>query len=171
MLQKKMLVALNEQINWEFYSAYLYLAMSARFHALNMPGGANWMNVQFREELDHALRFFNYVTGRGGEVKLAAIGEPPHDWQNGVEMFEVALDHEQTVTKRIDNLADLALQLKDHASHQMLQWFIAEQVEEEASAELLLGKFRLGQESPGALFQIDTEMAARVYTPPPPPTP
>jgi len=167
MLQKKMLAALNEQINWEFYSAYLYLAMSARFQALNMPGGANWMNVQFQEELAHAMRFFTYVTDRNSEVKLGAIGEPPRDWQNGVEMFEVALDHEQIVTKRINNLADLALQLKDHATHQMLQWFIAEQVEEEASADQLLGKFRLAQENPGALFQLDSEMAARVFTPPP----
>jgi ferritin len=157
MLQKKMLDAVNEQINWEFYSAYLYLAMSARFNALNMPGGANWMNVQFQEELSHALKFFTYVTDRGGEVKLGAISEPPRNWKSGMEMFEVALSHE---------LADLALQLKDHATHQLLQWFIAEQVEEEASAELLLGKFKLAQEQPGALFQIDSEMAARVYTPP-----
>lgn len=167
MLQKKMLAALNEQINWEFYSAYLYLAMSARFQALNMPGGANWMNVQFQEELAHAMKFFTYVTDRGGEVKLGAIGEPPRNWESGVEMFEAALGHEQQVTKRIDNLADLALQLKDHATHQILQWFIAEQVEEEASAELLLGKFRLAQDQPGALFHVDTEMAARVFTPPP----
>jgi len=167
MLQKKMLAALNEQINWEFYSAYLYLAMSARFNALSMPGGANWMNVQFQEELSHALKFFTYVTDRGGEVKLTRIDEPPRDWKNGLEMFEVALDHEQMVTKRIDGLADLALQLKDHATLQMLQWFIAEQVEEEASAELLLGKFNLAQDQPGALFQIDGEMAARVFTPPP----
>ncbi len=167
MLQKKMLTALNEQINWEFYSAYLYLAMSARFQALSMPGGANWMNVQFQEELAHAMKFFAYVTDRGEEVKLGAIGEPPHDWRDGVEMFEVALDHEQIVTKRIDKLADLALQLKDHATHQMLQWFIAEQVEEEANAELLLGKFKLAQDQAGALFQIDAEMAARVFVPPP----
>jgi ferritin len=167
MLQKKMLAALNEQINWEFYSAYLYLAMSARFNALSMPGGANWMNVQFQEELSHALKFFTYVTDRGGEVELGAIDEPPRNWKNGVEMFEAALSHEQQVTKRIDDLADLALQLKDHATHQMLQWFIAEQVEEEASAELLLGKFNLAQGQPGALFQIDSEMAARVFPPPP----
>jgi ferritin len=166
MLQKKILTALNEQINWEFYSAYLYLAMSARFQALNMPGGANWMNVQFQEELAHAMKFFTYVTDRGGEVRLGAISEPPHGWKTGLEMFEAALGHEQEVTKRINDLADLALQLKDHATHQMLQWFIAEQVEEEASAEQLLGKFTLAQEQPGALFQIDAEMAARIFTPP-----
>ncbi len=168
MLQQPMLEAINRQINAELYSAYLYLSMSSRFSALGLPGGANWMRVQAQEEMSHAARFYDHVIERNGEVKLTAIEEPPSVWPTAPAMFEDALDHERKVTGMIDALADLALELKDHASHNMLQWFIAEQVEEEASAEDMIQKLRLTEGAPGGLFQLDNEMAARVFVPPPP---
>jgi ferritin len=166
MLHKKMQAALNKQINAEFYSAYLYLSMSARFASLGLRGGAGWMHVQFQEETAHAMKFFDYVLERGGTVTLETIAKPQTEWPSALAMFEHTLQHEQTVTGLINDLADLALQLKDHGTHNVLQWFIAEQVEEEASAEEMIQKLRLTQDAPGGLFQLDNEMAARVFVPP-----
>ena len=168
MLHKKMQAALNKQINAEFYSAYLYLSMSARFAALGLPGGANWMHVQFQEETAHAMKLFGYTLERGGTVTLAAIEKPRTAWPSALAMFEHTLEHEQAVTGLINGLADLALELKDHGTHNVLQWFIAEQVEEESSAEEMIHKLRLTQDAPGGLFQLDNEMAARVFVPPAP---
>lgn len=166
MLDQRMLDAINRQINAELYSAYLYLSMSARFAALGLPGGANWTRVQAQEEMGHAAKFYDHVIERNGEVKLTAIDEPPTGWDAPLAMFEEILAHEQKVTALINDLADLALELRDHASHNMLQWFIAEQVEEEASADEMIQKLRLTKDAPGGLFQLDNEMAARVYVPP-----
>jgi ferritin len=166
MLHERMQEAINRQINAELYSAYLYLSMSARFAALGLPGGANWTRVQVQEEMFHASKFYDYVIERNAEVKLTAIEGPPSDWTSATGMFEDILRHEEKVTAMIFDLADLALELKDHASHNMLQWFISEQVEEEASAEAMLQKLRLTQGAPGGLFQLDNEMALRVYVPP-----
>jgi len=166
MLDKRMEEALNKQINAEFYSAYLYLSMAAQFDALGLKGGANWMNVQFQEETAHAMKFFAYVTERGGRVQLEAIEKPQTEWPSALAMFEHALQHEQKVTGMIDALADLALELKDHATHNLLQWFIAEQVEEEANASEMVQKLTLAKDSPAALFNIDRDMAARVFVPP-----
>jgi len=166
MIDKRMAAAISDQINYEYYSAFIYLSMSAQFAALGLPGGANWMNVQFQEELSHAMKFFNYVAERGAKVELKAIEAPASDWLDALAMFEAALEHEGKVTVRINHLTDLALELKDHASHNMLQWFIAEQVEEEANAEEMIQKLKLTKDAPGGMFQLDNEMAARVYTPP-----
>lgn len=160
--------ALNKQINAEFYSAYLYLSMSAQFDALGLKGGANWMNVQFQEETGHAMKFLTYVLERGGRVELAAIEKPQTEWPSALAMFEHALKHEQKVTGMINALADLALELKDHATHNVLQWFIAEQVEEEANAQETAQKLKLAGDTPGGLFQVDKELAARVFVPPTP---
>jgi ferritin len=168
MLDKRMQDALNDQINYEFYSAFIYLSMSARFAALGLPGGANWMNVQYQEELAHAMKLFSYVTERGGKAELKAIAQPPLEWPDALTMFEHALEHEHTVTQRIGALADLALELKDHATLNMLQWFIAEQVEEEANAEDMIAKLRLTRDAPGGMFQLDAEMATRMFVPPAP---
>lgn len=165
MLDQKMLDAINRQINAELYSAYLYLAMSARFAAMGLPGGANWTRVQAQEEMTHAAKFYDHVIERNGEIKLTAIEEPPSSWDTPLAIFEEILAHEQKVTALIDDLADLAISLKDHASHNMLQWFIAEQVEEEASADDVIQKLRLTQDAPGGLFQLDSELAARVFVP------
>lgn len=166
MLPQRMLEAVNRQINAEIYSAYLYLSMSSRFSALGLPGGANWMRVQAQEEMTHAARFYDHLIDRNGEVRLTAIDEPPSEWPTALAMFEEALEHERKVTAMIDALADLALEIKDHASHNMLQWFIAEQVEEEASADDMIQKLRLAEGAPGGLFQLDNEMGTRVFVPP-----
>ena len=158
--------ALNRQVNAELYSAYLYLSMSASFATLGYPGGANWMRVQAQEELFHASKFYDYLIERSAHIALTAIDEPPRDWATPLAMFEEALEHEQKVTRLIYDLADLALELRDHATSNVLQWFIAEQVEEEASADAMIQKLRLAESSPGALFQIESEMAARVFTAP-----
>jgi ferritin len=158
--------ALNEQINWEIFSGYLYLSMAAQFGELGMPGGQNWMTVQYQEELSHAQKIFDYVSTRGGRVTLEAIAKPRTDWSNGLEMFKEALAHEEIVTSRIHDLASLALETKDHATYNFLQWFIAEQVEEEETATDMVQKFTMAGEHPAGLYQLDKELRARVFTPP-----
>ena len=129
MIDKRMQDALNEQIKWELYSAYLYLSMSAHLSSMNLMGFANWMRVQAQEELAHAMKFYGFIEERGGRVTLAEVGKPPVEWASPLAAFEDALGHEQGVTSRINNLVDLALSEKDHATHNFLQWFVSEQVE------------------------------------------
>lgn len=168
MLDTRMQDALNAQINWEFYSAYLYLSMASQFAASGMPGGQSWMTVQYQEEIAHARIMFDYVLTRGGRVVLAEIERPQTDWPDGLSMFEEALAHEEKVTARIHDLASLALEIKDHATYNFLQWFIAEQVEEEESASDMVQKFRMAGEHPAGLYQLDKELAMRVYNVPSP---
>jgi ferritin len=158
--------ALNKQVNAEYYSAYLYLAMAAKFADLGLPGGVNWMKVQFQEELAHAGMIFDYILERGGEVELSDISAHAKEWTTPLVMFEAALAHERHVTRLIGGLADLALEIKDHSTFQFLQWFIAEQVEEEASAQGVCDAIRLAGETPGGMYQLDNERAARVFNPP-----
>ncbi|MEZ4385992.1 MAG: ferritin [Candidatus Krumholzibacteriia bacterium] len=163
MLTDKMHKALNDQLQAEFYSAYLYLSMSAYFEDKGLEGMANWMTVQFQEEQSHALKFYRYITERGGRVELQAIDKPQHTWASPLEVFEAALAHEKKISASIGDIADLAIKEKDHATHNMLQWFIAEQVEEEANVVSIVGQMRLlGGEGHG-LFMIDREMKARVF--------
>jgi len=166
MLDQRMQDALNGQINWELYSGYLYLSMASKFADLGMSGGQNWMTVQYQEELAHARIMFSYVLTRGGRVLLDAIPQPETEWTGGLAMFEEALAHEEGVTARIHELASLALELKDHATYNFLQWFIAEQVEEEATASDMVQKFAMAGEHPSGLYQLDKELAGRVFTPP-----
>ena len=166
MLHEKMQAALNEQVNAEQYSAFLYLSMAAKLAELGLPGGVNWMKAQFQEELVHAGMLFDYILERGGEAELKDIKGSAKEWPSALAIFEAALAHEQHVTSLINGLADLALELKDHATFQFLQWFIAEQVEEEASAQDVIDKIRLAGEHAGGLYQVDRELAARVFTPP-----
>lgn len=168
MLDKRMQDAINAQINRELFSGYLYLSMASKFADLGMSGGQSWMTVQFQEELAHARIMFNYVLTRGGRVLLEAIEQPETEWPDGLAMFEEALAHEEKVTGRIHDLASLALELKDHATYNFLQWFIAEQVEEEESAMDMVQKFRMAAEHPAGLYQLDKELATRVYAEPAP---
>ncbi|HEX5643137.1 MAG TPA: ferritin [Thermoleophilia bacterium] len=168
MLDQKMQDAFNSQINWELYSGYLYLSMASKFADLGMSGGQNWMTVQYQEELAHARIMFSYVLTRGGRVILEAIDRPESEWPGGLEMYQEALEHEQGVTARIHDMASLALELKDHATYNFLQWFIAEQVEEEETAMDWVGKFKMVGEHPAGLYQLDKELAARTYTAPTP---
>jgi ferritin len=168
MLDKRMQDAFNSQVNWELYSGYIYLSMASQFAEMGMSGGQNWMTVQYQEELAHARIMFSYVLTRGGRVILEAIDKPEAEWPSGLAMFEEALAHEEGVTARIHDMASLALELKDHATYNFLQWFIAEQVEEEETASDWVSKFKMAGEHPGGLFQLDKELATRTYTVPTP---
>lgn len=164
MLSKNMQDLLNDQINFEFYSAYIYLSMAAYLEANNLIGCAQWMRAQTQEEILHAMKMYDFVNGRGGRVVLKEINGPKTEWASPVEAFEDALKHEQIVTGRINNMMNVAMKEKDHATQIFLQWFISEQVEEEASVDGVIKKLRLA--GPGGLFMIDRELGQRVFTPP-----
>ncbi len=166
MISKKMEKALNGQLNAELYSAYLYLSMAAYFESADLAGFANWMRVQVQEERFHAMKFYDYIIGRGGRVTLDSIQAPPSDWDSPLAVFEATLTHEQKVTGLINDLMDLAREEKDNASEIFLQWFVNEQVEEEDNAGKVLGQLKLIKDSPQALFMMDREMGQRVFTPP-----
>ena len=163
MLSKKMEEALNKQVNAELWSAYLYLAMSAYFKNKNLNGFANWMRVQYQEETTHALKLFDFINERGGSAKLEAIAKVEQTWKDPIAVFEITLAHEKKVTSLINNLVDISLQEKDHATGNMLQWFVAEQVEEEANAEEILQQLKMIHGKGEGLFMIDKELKARVF--------
>ena len=161
MMTNKMGKALNEQINEELYSSYLYLAMSAWFETQNLPGFAAWMKVQAREENAHAMKFFDFLHERRGQVALKAIQEPDSKWKSALAAFEAALEHEQHITGRINDLVNLAVAEKDHATACFLQWFVKEQVEEEASADRIVQMLKMAANAPGALLMLDHQMGER----------
>jgi ferritin len=163
MIDPKMQDALNKQINAEIYSAYLYLSMAAYFEANTLSGFASWMRVQYQEEMSHALKLYDYLNERGGRVQLAAIDEPPAEWKSPVEVFQVTLEHERLVSSLIHKLVDLAIELSDHATNQMLQWFVGEQVEEEANAEQILDEINLIGDARSGLFMLNRELGQRVF--------
>jgi len=167
MINQKIQEAFNKQLNAELYSAYLYLSMSAYFQSINLPGFGNWMRVQAQEEVLHAMKFYSFIIDRGGTVTLTAIDSPPTTWDSPLKAFEDAYAHEQKVTGLINSLVDLAIQERDHASNNFLQWFVSEQVEEEASADEVAKKIKLAGNVGGGLFMLDRELATRVFTPPP----
>ena len=162
MLNEKMLKAINEQINAEMYSSYLYLSMSAWFQSTNLPGCANWMRVQGSEEWVHAMKLYDYVNDRGGRVTLEAIEKPQSEWKSPLAAFEAVKKHEQKVTGLINSLADLAIDLKDHATMSFLKWFIDEQVEEESSADELVNKFKMVGDAAPSLLMLDNQLGQRV---------
>ncbi len=166
MIGKKMQKALNDQVNAEMYSSYLYLSMNTWFQSQNLPGCANWMRVQAQEEMTHAMKIYDYIHERGGQVTLNAIDKPPAKWDSPVAVFEAVCKHEQKVTGLIDKLVDLAITEKDHASNSFLQWFVDEQVEEEASADEVLQKIKAVQKAPGGMFMMDRELGQRIFAPP-----
>ncbi|NOX19702.1 MAG: ferritin [Nitrospirae bacterium] len=166
MLKEKMLDALNEQLNFELYSAYIYFSMSAYFESINLKGFANWMRVQAMEELTHVKRFYDYIIDRGGRVKMSEIKAPANEWESPLAAFLNVLEHEQLVTSRINNLMDIALELRDHATSSFLKWFIDEQVEEEASVDEIVQSLKLNENNPGGLFLIDKELSQRTFMPP-----
>ncbi len=166
MIHVRLEEAINKQINAEYYSAYLYLSMSAYFEEQNLPGFANWMRVQFEEEQFHAKLLFDYLVERGGRVKLEAIEQPRIKWDTIIEVFEETLEHERHVTKLLNDVAEIAEQEKDRASQNKLNWFIDEQVEEESTAEGILNQLKLiGGEGHGMLM-LDREFAGRTFAPP-----
>ncbi len=164
MISQKMQEAINRQINAELYSSYLYMSMAAYFEHLQLAGFCHWMKVQVQEELSHAVRFYNYLCERGGRALMAGIEAPPTEWESPQECMQAVLDHERKVTGLINDLMNLAQDERDHASISFLQWFVDEQVEEEASVDAILGKLRLVQSAPGGLFMLDKEMGGRTFT-------
>lgn len=166
MMSKKMQQEINKQINAELYSAYLYMSMSAYFEGVNLPGFANWMHVQAKEETTHAMRFYNHMIERGAIVSLLPIEAPPAVWKSPLDVFEATLTHEIKVTSLINKLVDLAIKDSDHASNTFLQWYVNEQVEEERNAMDAVGKLKLIGNDKSALFMLDREMALRVFVPP-----
>jgi ferritin len=165
-INAKVRKAMNDQIVAETYSAYLYLSMSAWFEGHNLKGFAVWMKCQAQEELTHAMLLFNHVLERGGKVELGAIEAPPSEWASPVATFEAAYAHEQKVTALINAIVDVAEEQKDRASMPLLQWFVKEQIEEEATANELFESLKLAGEG-GGLFMLDREAGARVFTYPP----
>jgi ferritin len=161
MLTKKVQTSLNKQLNNEFYSAYLYLAMSAYFDSTNLEGFAHWMRLQYEEEVMHAMKLYDHILEREGTVELTAIKAPPAVWKAPLAACEDALKAERVNTKQINDLVDLAFTTNDHATRVFLQWFITEQVEEEASATRLVEKVKLVGSDKGALFILDQELARR----------
>jgi ferritin len=162
MLKDKMEAALNQQINAETYSAYLYWSMAAYFQSLSLPGAAHWMECQAQEELSHAAKFYRYIVERGGRATLAAIEAPQTEWQGPLEVMEAVAAHEQKVTGLINDLMNLAAEEKDHATVSMLRWFVDEQVEEEATAQEIVDRIKLAGEKGPGLFMIDKELGGRV---------
>jgi ferritin len=163
MIKEKMLNALNEQINAEQYSSLLYLSMSAYLNDKGLPGFANWMYVQYQEELSHSNKFFKYVIERGGKVELQAIKQMPTIWEGVIDIYEATLEHEQLVTSLINGLMDVAIQEKDHAAQSFLRWFVDEQVEEEANVTEILDTLKLIDGQGNGIFMLDREMRNRVF--------
>lgn len=161
MIGKKMLDALNEQINAELYSAYLYQAMAAHFVAGNLKGFAHWMDLQAKEEQAHARKFYDFLLDRGGRVTLKAIAAPPAEWKSPLQIFEESYAHEQKVTGLIHKLVDLARAENDHAAEVFLAWFVTEQVEEEANASEIVEKLKMVKEHPQGLLMLDAQLGQR----------
>ncbi len=166
MISKKMQNSINAQINAELYSAYLYLSMSAYFASMNLPGFANWMKIQTQEEVSHAMKLYGFVEERMGRVILKAIDGPATEWASPLAAFQAVLKHEQKVTDLINKLVDKAIAENDHATRGFLQWFVDEQVEEEASADAIVQQLKLVKDAPGGLYMLDKELAQRIFTPP-----
>lgn len=163
MLTKRMETALNEQVNAEFWSAYLYLSMSAHFASEGFPGVANWMRIQAKEETTHATKFFDYIIERDGKAILKPIAKVETKWASPLAAFEEVLKHEQHVTALINNLMVVAVEEKDFASQSMLKWFIDEQVEEEANVKEILDSLRMVKGEGHGMYMIDKELRARVF--------
>jgi len=161
MISKKMTEAINTQINREFFSAYLYLAMASDAMDKGFKGAANWLNLQFKEEQDHAIKFCHYLQEQGAKVKLGAIDMPKGEWKDLLALFKEVLEHERNVTAWIREIADLAVAEKDYATQNMLKWFIDEQVEEESAATDVVWMLEMSAGSKGALFMADKQLGKR----------
>jgi ferritin len=161
MISKKMQDAINEQINAELYSAYLYLAMAAFFESRNLDGAAKWMEAQAGEEQAHAMKFYKFVFERGGRVTLKGIDTPPAEWKSPTDVFESTYAHEQKVTGMINQLVELARAEKDYAAEVLLQWYVKEQVEEEATASKIAERMKMVQDSPNGMFMMDAHLGRR----------
>jgi len=161
MISQKLQDAINEQIKFELYSAYMYLAMSADCSDRNLTGFANWLRMQAQEEVEHGMRFYDFLIERGGRVELHGIDKPPFEFGSPLEIMEQSLEHERFVTSRINELFDLAHEEQDRPAQVMLQWFITEQVEEEASIDEIVQRMKMFSADGAALFMLDRDLGAR----------
>ena len=161
MISDSMLTALNDQVKHEYYSSYLYLAMAAHFEAANLGGFAHWMKVQAREEMGHAMKFYEYIYDQGSRVTLQAIDQPPADFGSPLLVFQAALEHERKVTGLIRNLYSLAVKENDYATQGALQWFINEQVEEEKNATQIVEQLKMIGDQGAALFMMNAQLGGR----------
>jgi len=166
MLSKKLIEILSNQVNAEYYSAYLYLCMSASADQMGLKGCAHWFFSQAQEEMAHGTRIYQYIIERGETPAFAEIKKPPVSFSSINQMFDMTLEHEQKVTKMINSIATLAMQENDHACYQFMMWFVNEQVEEEASASEILDKLKLIGENKSMLLTLDNELGARVFVNP-----
>ncbi|MDP8244334.1 MAG: ferritin [Candidatus Hinthialibacter antarcticus] len=164
MTSKKMFDALNNQINEEMYSSYIYLSMASYFESVNLPGFANWMEAQFQEELAHVMRFYKYVNDRDGRVVLGAIKEPQAKWKSPLDAFKSAYEHEKYITSCIGKLVDLAMKESDHPTNNFLQWFVNEQIEEEATSKGIVDQLEFVESDKVGLYHLDRELASRQAT-------
>lgn len=161
MLSDKMQKALNDQVNAELFSSYLYLSMSAYFEAENWFGMSSWMNKQAQEEYAHAMKIFHYIQEAGGRAVLEAIEKPKTEWKSPLEVFEESHKHEIYITNRINDLVNMAIAEKDHATNIFLNWFVTEQVEEVASVDQIVNKFKMIGDNKSALYMLDRELGSR----------
>jgi len=167
MFSANMTEAMAEQVNAEFYSSYLYLSMNSYLASINLEGMASWMKMQVQEELFHGMKIYNFILERGGRIILDQIARPPAEWDSPLAVFEDVYAHEQKVTGLINNLVNLAQDERDHATNIFLQWFITEQVEEEANASGIVHKLQLIGNDASGIFALDQELGTRVFTMPP----
>jgi len=161
MISKPMQSAINEQINKELYSSYLYLSMAAYFENTGLPGTAKWMYVQAGEEREHAMKLFEHLVDRGGKVNLTALAAPETDWAGPMAVFKAVYEHEQFVTKSIHELYEVALKEKDYPAQVLLQWFINEQVEEEKNASDVIESMKRIEAHETAVLQLDHQLGKR----------
>lgn len=167
MISPAMSHALNVHMNLELYSAHLYLSMSSCATSLGLKGAANWFQVQYREEMTHFFKFYTYLIDQGTNVSLLAGKDVPNQYQSLLDMLEKTLEHEQLITRCINELSEQAVTEKDHATQIFLQWFVTEQVEEENNDRDLIAKLRMVGDNGYGILMIDTEMGQRVFTPSP----
>ncbi|QZT37938.1 ferritin [Halosquirtibacter xylanolyticus] len=163
MIKEAVAKSINDQINKEYYSSYLYLSMSAFFESEGLKGFANWMRIQAKEEADHADKFFDYLNDRGGRVMLRAIDQVPTEFGSVLEVFEQVLEHEEFVTESVNNMMDIAIKENDHATKSFLQWFVDEQVEEEATVGDIINNLKLIKGDGQGILMMDRELGARSY--------
>ena len=165
MISEKMQEALNEQVNKEFYSAYLYLAMAVYCDAQNMDGFAKWLQLQAQEEVTHGMKIYGYLRDRGAPVTLGALEQPQSQYESFQAVFEKVAEHEAFVTSAINNIANMALEEKDQVTYSFMDWFLQEQIEEEATADSILQKVKLVGDSGNGLFALNAELGRRTSSP------
>ena len=166
MISQKLQDALNDQINKEMYSEYYYLSMASYFNSIGLNGFENFFLIQVEEERFHSMKMYDFLNEKGGRVILKAINEPATEFKSALEVFQLAYDHEKFVSKCINELMDVAIEVKDHATKSFLNWFVDEQVEEEATMDSILNKLKLINGDGMGLLMLDKELSIRTFTPP-----